>query len=358
MEQIITQPQESTYHELLQQAVVVIENARGKAARAIVSTSNEMHWNIGRLLYERKLDSEHGDGVVKRLASDLKTAFPNMGLSRRNLFNMKKFYSILVHADTKVQQAVALLPWGHITYLISKFDNDLDAILYYASNCTKKGWSRALMVNAIKMEMHKLLPENNIANNFASALPALQAAYANEVFKDSYCMGFLGVTEPLLELDLEHRLVEKIKQFLLELGQGFTFIGNQHVLSFNGKDYKVDMLFFHRGLRSLVAIDLKISGFQPEYVGKMNLYLSLLDRIEKGADENPSIGIILCAEKDNVEVELALDGFTKPIGVAEYKLLLPQKELKQLIKDEIKLFNQERNTAREQKILSQSKSKL
>lgn len=154
-------------------------------------------------------------------------------------------------------------------------------------------------------------------------------------------MGFLGVTEPVLELELEKRLVAKIKQFLLELGQGFTYIGNQHVLTYNGKDYKVDMLFFHRGLRSLVAIDLKISEFKPEYVGKMNLYLSLLDRIERGKDENPSIGIILCAEKDNVEVELTLEGFTKPIGVAEYKLIVPQKELKQLITNEIESFKRE-----------------
>ena len=163
----------------------------------------------------------------------------------------------------------------------------------------------------------------------------------NEIFKDSYCLGFLGVTEPVHELELERRLVAKIKQFLLELGQGFTYIGNQHVLRYNGKDYKVDMLFFHRGLRSLVAIDLKISEFRPEYVGKMNVYLSLLDRLEKGEDENPSVGIILCAEKDNVEVELALDGFMKPIGVAEYKLIIPQKELRSLISEEIKSFNKE-----------------
>ncbi len=154
-------------------------------------------------------------------------------------------------------------------------------------------------------------------------------------------MGFLGVTEPILELELERRLVEKIKQFLLELGQGFTYIGNQHVLNYRGKEHKVDMLFFHRGLRSLVAIDLKISEFQAEYVGKMNLYLSLLDKLEKQENENPSIGIILCAEKDNVEVELALDGFTKPIGVADYKLIIPKNELKQLINDEIKNFTRE-----------------
>lgn len=224
---------------------------------------------------------------------------------------------------------------------MTKLKDDDNAIQYYAEKTVEKGWNCDLLINAIKLEMHKHLPETNVSNNFAVALPEAQAAYANEVFKDSYCMGFLGVTEPLLELELERRLVEKVKQFLLELGQGFTYIGNQHVLSYNGKDYKVDMLFFHRGLRSLVAADLKISKFMPEYVGKMNLYLSLLDRFERGKDENPSIGIILCAENDNVEVELALEGFTKPIGVAEYRLIVPQKELKQLITDEINTFNQE-----------------
>lgn len=330
---------EPEYNEILQQAVAVIETARGNAARAIVSTSNEMHWRIDQLLYERKLDSRHGDNVVKRLSADLKAAYPKMGMSVNNLWNMKRLYVRFHNSDPKLQQAVVVLPWGHINHLITKFGDDDNAILYYAERTIQKGWSRALLVNAVKLEMHKHQPEANMSNNFAVALPEAQAAYANEVFKDSYCMGFLEVTEPLLEL--ERRLVEKVKQFLLELGQGFTYIGNQHVLSYNGKDYKVDMLFFHRGLRSLVAVDLKISEFMPEYVSKMNLYLSLLDRFERGKDENPSIGIILCAEKDNVEVELALEGFTKPIGVAEYKLIVPQKELKQLITDEIKTFNQE-----------------
>lgn len=262
-------------------------------------------------------------------------------MSVSNLWNMKRLYARFHKSDPKLQQAVVVLPWGHINHLITKFGDDDNAILYYAEKTVQKGWSRALLVNSIKLEMHKHQPEANMSNNFAVALPKTQAAFANEVFKDSYCMGFLGVTEPLLELELERRLVEKVKHFLLELGQGFTYIGNQHVLSYNGKDYKVDMLFFHRGLRSLVAVDLKISEFMPEYVSKMNLYLSLLDRLERGKDENPSIGIILCAEKDNVEVELALEGFTKPIGVAEYKLIVPQKELKQLISDEIKTFNKE-----------------
>ena len=341
METAIHIHNESEYNEILQQAVAVIETARGSAARAIISTSNEMHWRIGQLLYERKLDSAHGDGVVRRLSADLKAMYPKMGMSVSNLWAMKKYYARFHLTDLKLQRSVGVLPWRHINQLMSKLKDDDKAIQYYAERTIEKGWNCDLLVNAIKLEMHKHQPEANVSNNFTIALPQAQAAYANEVFKDSYCMGFLGVSEPLLELELERRLVEKVKQFLLELGQGFTYIGNQHVLSYNGKDYKVDMLFFHRGLRSLVAVDLKISEFMPEYISKMNFYLSLLDRLERGKDENPSIGIILCAEKDNVEVELALEGFTKPIGVAEYKLLVPQKELKQLITDEINTFNQE-----------------
>jgi hypothetical protein len=140
---------------------------------------------------------------------------------------------------------------------------------------------------------------------------------------------------------LEQRLVEKIKLFLLELGKGFTFIGNQHVLEYKGKEYRVDMLFFHRKLRCLVAIDLKIGEYKPEYAGKMNTYLSILDRIEKAEDENRSIGIILCAEKDNVEVALSLEDMGKPIGVADYQLIIPKEELKKTIAAEIKSFEEE-----------------
>lgn len=300
-----------------------------------------MHWNIGKLLYEKKLEGRHGDGVVKRLAVDLKSLYPGMGMSVRNLWDMKRYFVRFHLSEPKLRQAVAVLPWWNVNKLISKLEDNDQAIYYYATKTIERGWNRDIMVNAIKMQMHIHQPERNTSNNFELTLPAEQAAYANGFFKDTYYLGFIGTTEKILELELDRRLVEKIKQFLLELGKGFTYIGNQHVLSFNGKDYKVDMLFFHRGLHFLVAIDLKITGFQPEYVGKMNFYLSLLDRLEKGPDENPSIGIILCAEKDNVDVELALDGFTKPIGVADYQLIVPQRELKQLISEEISNFTKE-----------------
>ena len=151
-------------------------------------------------------------------------------------------------------------------------------------------------------------------------------------------LGFLRVTEPIAELDLERRLVDKIKLFLLELGNGFTFIGNQFVVTYEGRESRIDLLFFHRQLKCLVAFELKIGKFKPEYIGKMNYYLSILDRTERREDENPSIGIILCAEKDHVEVELSLEGVTKPIGVANYQLVLPKEELAKVVRDEIDLY--------------------
>ena len=330
----------SDYAEILQHAVAVIEHARTEIARHINGYVSTAYWEIGQMLHERKIESGYGDSVVRRLSADLKERYPKMGVSPRQLWNMKKFYERYAGHDEKVLRAVALLPWSHNLLLLSKGFND-ETTLYYAQETITKGWNRDLLLNAIKLKMYETQALARVDNNFDRTLPAEQAQYANEVFSSSYNLGFLGVTSPILELELEDRLVKAITRFLMELGNGFTFIGNQHVLEYNGKESKVDMLFFHRGLRSLVAVDLKISEFMPEYVSKMNLYLSLLDRLERGKDENPSIGIILCAEKDNVEVELALEGFTKPIGVAEYKLIVPQKELKQLITDEIKTFNQE-----------------
>lgn len=336
----IVQIQESVYDAILRQAVAVIDKTRAIVAASVTSAIGSAHWELGKLLHDRKLESTHGSSVVRRLAADLKERYPQMGMSPRNLWYMKGFYERFFESDPKVQQAVAVLPWGHTLKLMQKFGNDDEAILYYAQETTTKGWSRDLLTNAISMQMH-LRKSESTDNNFALTLPTAQAQLADEVFRSSYNLGFLGVRNPILETELETRLVNKVKQFLLELGRGFTYIGNQHELEYNGKVSRVDMLFYHRGLRCLVAFDLKIGEFKPEYAGKMNYYLSLLDRLERQDDENRSIGIILCAEKDKVEVELALEDMGKPIGVADYQLVIPQDELKRIVADEVKAFGKE-----------------
>lgn len=331
---------EAEYCEILKQAVVEIRNARVFIASQINSSTNSVYWNLGKLLFEKQLDEGYGSGVVKQLSVDLKNEFPDMGLSPRNLWDMKRFYERYYQADAKLRQLVAVLPWGHNLLLINKLQHN-DAVVFYANEVLTKGWSRDLLLNAIKMDSFGYAQKHIKSNNFNQTLPEIHAEYANEVFKSSYNLGFLSITEPIKERELEKRLSAKIRDFILELGKGFSFIGNQYVLEYNGKEYSVDMLFFHRGLQSLVAIELKIGGFKAEYAGKMNLYLSLLDRIEKGETENQSIGIILCADKDHLDVEIALQDINKPIGVAEYQLLLPKDKLQALVINEIKSIEQE-----------------
>ena len=322
------------YSSILKQAVEQIRTARIVAAKQINAATQSVHWSLGKLLFEKQLSEGYGSGVINQLSVDLKAEFPDMGLSPRNLWNMKLFYERYYQADQKLLQAVAVLPWGHNLLLINKVKS-LEAVEFYANETIEKGWSRDLLLNAIKMDSFSQMQKHIQSHNFNETLPSIYSEYAHEVFKDNYNLGFLGITEPVKELELEKRLIEKIKNFVLELGKGFSFIGNQYRLEYNGKEYFVDMLFFHRGLRSLVAIELKIGSFKAEYVGKMNLYLGLLDKLEKGENENPSIGIILCADRDHLDVEIALQDINKPIGVAEYQLL-PKDKLEHLIVNEIK----------------------
>lgn len=328
----INQPE---YSKVLQQAVAEIHAARNLVAKQLASANTSVYWNLGKLLFEKQLTEGYGSGVVNQLSIDLKKEFPDMGLSPRNLWNMKLFYERYYQADPKLLQAVAVLPWGHNLLLINKVQSS-DAVAFYATEAINKGWSRDWLLNAIKMDSYAHAQKQIKSHNFSETLSAIDADYANEVFKDTYNLGFLGITEKVKETELEKRLVEKIKTFVLELGKGFSFVGNQYRLEYNHKEYFVDMLFFHRGLRSLVAIELKIGSFKPEYVGKMNVYLSLLDKFEKGENENQSIGIILCADRDRLDVEIALQDVNKPIGVAEYQLLLPKDELQTLLVNEIK----------------------
>ena len=269
----------------------------------------------------------------------LNTAKAQINVARnvpRNLWNMKLFYERYIDSDKKLLQAVAVLQWGHNLLLINKKLSD-EETFYYATESVLKNWNRDLLLNAIKMDSYSLHKNELYDNNFSKTLPSVQVEHANAILKDSYNLGFLGITEPVAELELEKRIIEKIKIFMLELGRGFAYIGNQYRLEYNGKEYFVDLLFSNRKLNCLVAIDLKIGEFKSEYVGKMNMYLSLLDKLEKEESEKQSIGIILCAEKDHLDVELALQDVNKPIAVSDYELLVPKKELQTLVLNEMKL---------------------
>lgn len=329
---------ENQYAEILLQAVAEIKTARVQIARQVNTAAIGVYWNLGKLLSEKKIEKGYGGGVVNRLSVDLKVEFPDLGLSPRNLWNMKRFFERYNQSDSKLQRSVAVLPWRHNMLLLEKISED-EETFFYAQKSIELGWTRDVLLNYIKADAYHNEISLPKSHNFGVALPEDLAEQANEMLKSSYNLGFLGVTQPIKERELEKRLVEKVKQFLLELGKGFTFIGNQYRIELNEKEYFVDMLFFHRDLKALVAIELKIGEFKPEYVGKMNFYLTILDKLEKKQGENASIGIILCADKDHLEVEIALQDVNKPIGVAEYKLLLPTQALEAMLVSEINKTN-------------------
>ena len=197
---------------------------------------------------------------------------------------------------------------------------DPSARLYYLRATAQCGWSRRVLMNQIKAGAYERAVEEKKTHNFSLALPEHLAEQADEMLKSRYNLEFLGIARPMKERELEDRLVERLQQFILELGYGFCFVGRQYRLALGKKEYFVDLLFYHRFLKALVAFDLKIGAFEPEHAGKMDFYLNLLNEKERAADDRPAIGIILCAEKDDVEVEFALKSKSNPIGVAEYQL--------------------------------------
>ena len=337
-----TEVNHTKYSEILRYIITEIKSTRVTLAHRINSSMMQMYWNIGERLSAEQLEKGYGSSVVKRLSADLQQEFPNTtGFSPRNLWDMKRFYEFYALADEKMRQLVALLPWKH-NLLIMSGTSSIDEAKYYVELTHENSLSRNVLLNFIKADSYKnakLLPKHN---NFAHTLPEDFQEQANEILKSTYNLEMLGLKHPIKERELEQRLVEKIKYFLLELGTGFTFVGNQYRLSHNEKEYFVDLLFFNRKLRSLVAIDLKVGEFEPEFVGKMNYYLGLLDDKVRQEDENRSIGIIMCASKGKVDIELALRDFNKPIGVAEYQLQFPEKEIKELISREIEEFTAEK----------------
>ena len=330
------------YSEMLRSIITEIKSTRVTLAHRINSGMIEMYRNIGKRLSVEKIENGYGAGVVKRLAADLQQEFPDTtGFSPRNLWNMKNFYEFYATADEKVQQVASLLPWMHNVLILSKVKT-IEEAQFYLEMAWEHSMSRNVLLNFIKADSYKnakILPKHS---NFAHTLPPNLQEQANEILKSTYNLEMLDLKQPFKERELEKALVEKIKLFLIALGTGFTFIGNQYRLSHNDEEYYVDMLFFNRKIHSLIAIELKVGAFKPEYIGKMNYYLGLLDLYMKQEDENPSIGIILCADKGKVDIELALRDFNKPIGVAEYMLQFPEKDIKELICREMEEFEAEK----------------
>jgi predicted nuclease of restriction endonuclease-like (RecB) superfamily len=331
------------YRQFIAEVKARVGSARLAAARSVNRELILLYWDIGRAITEKQKALGWGDSVVERLSADLRAEFPDMrGFSPQNVWRMRQFY--LAHTDKRflaqvvreitkegkpapdpenlaqaVREMLAVLPWGHHANALAKVA-DPAARLYYLQAAASFGWSRNVLLNQIKGGAYERAVTEKKSHNFALALPEYLAEQAEEMLKSSYNLEFLGIRRQVKERELEDRLIERLKDFLLELGYGFCFIGRQHRLNLGDKEYFIDLLFYHRFLKTLVAFELKVGPFEPEFAGKMDFYLNLLNDRERGPEDNPSIGVILCAEKDDVEVEYALKCKANPIGVAEYHL--------------------------------------
>ncbi len=327
------------YRAFLREVKDRIQSARLQAGRAVNRELVMLYWDIGRGIVEKQKTAGWGEAVVERLAADLRAEFPDLrGFSAANIWRMRQFYELYSSAEFLAQVArelkpggsgeflaqaarelVSNLPWWHHVELMGKV-KDSAARLYYLRATARCGWSRSVLLNQIKAGTYERAVKEKKTHNFGLALPEHLAEQADEMLKSRYNLEFLGLARPMKERELEERLISRLQQFMLELGYGFCFVGRQYRLELGRKEYFVDLLFYHRFLKALVAFDLKIGEFEPEHAGKMDFYLNLLNEKERGPDDGPSIGIILCAEKDDVEVEFALKSKANPIGVAEYVL--------------------------------------
>lgn len=308
------------YQDFLAQVTAQIRRARTRAAQAVNKEATSLYWWLGEHIVQHQNQHGWGKSVVERLSNDLKSVFPDakFGFSPQNLWYMRQLY-LEYQGKPNLQQLVGEIPWGQNLLIMSKVKGDAER-LYYLSATKDQAWTRDTLrsqINSNAYERH-ILP--NKQHNFEATLPKQLAEQADQSMKDVYMFDMLGITERVVEAEIERRMVEKIKDVILEMGFGFSFIGNQYRIVTPDSEYFIDLLFYHRKLQTLVALELKRGRFKPEYAGKMNFYLNLLDDFVKEPHENPSIGIILCGEHSRFDVEYALRGIDKPVGVAGYQL--------------------------------------
>jgi predicted nuclease of restriction endonuclease-like (RecB) superfamily len=306
-----------------------LQTAQVRAAIAANSELIQFYWELGSDLIEKQKSHQWGSGFLEQFSHDMRQAFPEMqGFSVRNLQRIKQFAQL--YPDLLITpQAVAQLPWGHVSLLIHAIKDKLTRE-WYAQQTIKNGWSRSVLEMQIESELYERQAESNKKiSNFHKQLPALQSELANEMLKDPYNFDFLTIQGKAHERAIENALVTHIRDFLIELGQGFAFVGSQVPLTFDDQEFFVDLLFYHLHLRAFVVIELKAGKFKPEYTGQLGFYMAAVDDLMRKEGDNQTIGILLCKSKHKVVAEYALRNMSAPIGISEYTLAkaLP-KELK------------------------------
>lgn len=323
-----------------------IQSAQTRAVLAANAELVRLYWDIGRLIAGRQKSEGWGAAVIPRLARELHNELPELkGFSERNIGRMISFFreypkpgsilpqlaaktrpsTILPQAAAKLENSLLWsIPWFHHVLLLEKV-KDVSARHWYMQQTIANGWSRNILALQISAQAHAR--QGKATSNFAALLPAPQSDLARQTLKDPYIFDFLTLTEPFQERELETELVRHLEKFLLELGQGFAYVGRQYRIEVGDEDYYIDLLFYHLRLRAFVVIDLKKGSFKPEYAGKLNFYCNVINDRLKHPNDQPTIGLILCQTHDKLLAEYSLSGIDKPIGIATYELTraLPRK---------------------------------
>ena len=305
------------YNEIFQNIKNEILKSQYQAIQAINKELIYMYWHIGKIILN---NSVWGNKFIDNLAIDLKLEFPDIrGFSIRNLKNMKKFAEEYQNFEF-VQSVTAQITWTHNVLLLDKI-KDIEIRKWYINETVKNGWS----VNILEMQINSKLYERQVisekVSNFQNTLPDIQSDLAMQTMKDPYLFDFISLKGKVKELEIENAMIDRIKDVLIELGNGFAFVGNQYKITVGNRDYFIDLLFYHLKLKCYIVVELKAREFEPTDAGQLNFYLSAIDDLVKDKTDNPSIGLLLCKTKDKFTAEYALKDINKPIGVSEYKLL-------------------------------------
>lgn len=330
---------QNNYPVVLKELKEKIRQAQLKAVHAVNNQLLSVYWEIGNTILQQQKSEGWGTKVIDRLAVDLKMEFPDMkGWSVRNIKYMRAFAEaypdfLIVQQPAaqltpvqKVQQLAAQIPWSHQQVILDKFKSQ-EQRLFYIQKIIENGWSRNILLQQIETGLHNR--QGKAISNFETTLPPMQSDLVRESFKSPYVFDFLDLTQAMQERELEKALIQHLKKFMLELGRGFAYVGNQFNLVVEDDDYFLDLLFYNYRLRCFVLFELKIGEFKPEYAGKLNFYINTVNDKIKNAEDKPTIGILLCKTPNKTVVKYSLQGITTPMGVAEYKTL-PKEIKKQL----------------------------
>lgn len=342
---------DTAYADWIKSVLSRIKRTQVSTAIGVNQQLIRLYWSIGEDIVRLQETSKYGDALLYQMSEDLQRTFPDMkGFSFRNLYYMKTMYLTFSPEDTILPQLVAksqkqivpqavadfgkgtditlldyvsLVPWGHIRYLLDKHFEPAKAF-FYILQTIEHGWSRNMLLNMISTDLYE--SQGSKTNNFPATLPAVESDYAREIIKDPYHFDFLTLTDGYKEKDLQHALEENISRFLIELGDGFAYVGRQVKLDINGDEFYCDLLFYHLRLRRYIVVELKTGKFEPEFVSKLNLYCTAVDHLFKTDADGETIGLLICKEKNDLVAQWTVEKSQQPIAITRYELskLLPR----------------------------------